>query len=386
MRTFKTLTAMETRKKVRILSLDGGGIRGVIPATIMLYVEQELIKRTNDPNARIADYFDMIVGTSTGGILACYYLTPSNSEAGPVSKYTAEQALSIYASRGGEIFNEAKKSTWLGMRQLFNATRFSPKNIENIFREVFGDMQLQELLKPCIVTTYNMHTGESVFFNSRESADKKEKRRYYVRDVVRSTSAAPTYFPPAQISNLATGDKMVNIDGGVFANNPAMCAFVEANTTSFPELELHEPTAKDMLLLSIGTGSLPLKFAKPSSTAGTWGVIGWAKSIPEIMMDGGLDTVSYQMEQLFGALDQSEDRKNYKRVNIPKSMRKDAAMGNPPYNSDMSDASSENIARLKVAGQKALEEANKPKQGEMTLDQFIDAIIAVGKTSSVREA
>lgn len=373
---------METRKKVRILSLDGGGIRGVIPATVMLYVEQEIIKRTKDPNARIADYFDMIVGTSTGGILACYYLTPSPSEQGPMSKYTAEQALSIYASRGGEIFNEAKKSTWGGLRQLFNATRFSPKNIEKIFKEVFGDMQLQELVKPCIVTTYNMHTGESVFFNSRESADKKEKRRYLVRDVVRSTSAAPTYFPPAQISNLATNEKMVNIDGGVFANNPSMCAFVEANTTSFPQLDLHEPTAKDILLLSIGTGSLPLKFAKPTSTAGTWGVIGWAKSIPEIMMDGGLDTVNYQMEQLFSSLMNEEDRKNYKRVNIPQSMRKDAAMGNPPYNSDMSDASPENIERLKIAGKKALEEANKPKNGEMTLDQFIDAIIAIGKTTS----
>lgn len=374
---------MEARKKVRILSLDGGGIRGVIPATIMQYVEQQLIQKTNDPHARIADYFDMIVGTSTGGILACYYLAPSDQQSGPVSKYTAEQALSIYAARGGEIFNDAKKSTWLGLRQLFNATRFSPKNIEGIFKEVFGDLQLQELVKPCIVTTYNMQTGETVFFNSRESADKKLQRRYYVKDVVRSTSAAPTYFPPAQISNLATGQKMVNIDGGVFANNPAMCAFVEANTTNFPQLGLNEPAAKDMLLLSIGTGSLPLKFAKPASTAGTWGVIGWAKSIPEIMMDGGLDTVNYQMERLFGSLLDAEDRKNYKRVNIPEAMRKAAAQGNPPYNSDMSDASPKNIQRLKIAGEKALEDANTAKAGEMTLDEFIDAIIAIGKTTPV---
>lgn len=373
---------METRKKVRILSLDGGGIRGVIPATVMQYVEQKLVEITKDPNARIADYFDMIVGTSTGGILACYYLAPSGSTEGPVSKYTAEQALSIYAARGGEIFNEAKKKSWFGVRQLFNATRFSPDNIEKIFKEVFGDLQLQELLKPCIVTTYNMHSGESVFFNSRESADKVESRRYYVRDVVRSTSAAPTYFPPAQISNLATGQKMVNIDGGVFANNPSMCAFVEANTTSFPQLGLHEPTAKDILLLSIGTGSLPLKFEKPASTAGTWGVIGWAKSIPDIMMDGGLDTVNYQMEQLFRSLDDETDRKNYKRVNIPESMRKDAAQGKPPYNSDMSDASPENIAKLKTAGLKALEDANTARKGEMTLDDFIKAIVAVGKTSN----
>ena len=75
-------------KKVRILSLDGGGIRGVIPAYILQYVEQKLIEITKKPNARIADYFDLIVGTSTGGILTCFYLTPpfSTSEDGPISE------------------------------------------------------------------------------------------------------------------------------------------------------------------------------------------------------------------------------------------------------------------------------------------------------------
>lgn len=70
-------------KKVRILCLDGGGIRGIIPATVMKYVEEQLAIRTNNQLARISDYFDMIVGTSTGAILGCFYLMPHPEKGNP---------------------------------------------------------------------------------------------------------------------------------------------------------------------------------------------------------------------------------------------------------------------------------------------------------------
>ena len=365
------------KKQVRILSLDGGGIRGIIPATIMEYVERELIRKTKNPNARIADYFDMVVGTSTGAILGCFYLTPNNGT-GSSSRYTATQALEIYSKRGHEIFDKSKRRGWLGLRQLFNATNFSPKNLEAIFLETFGDLRHHELLKPCIVTSYDMARGEAVFFNSHEPREKHSKRQFYVRDVVRSTSAAPTYFPPAKIRNLATGEELVNLDGGVFANNPTMCAYAEARTTNFEHLGIENPSAKDMLILSIGTGSMPIDL-KNYEDSKKWGVINWAKAAPEIMMDGGLDTVNYQVDKIFSSLSE-EDRKNFKRVNVPASLRfpKDGQQDfQPPYNSDMSDASSKNIHDLQVAGQRALEDANTQKEGEVTLDVFIDRLIAV---------
>ena len=87
-------------KKVRILSLDGGGIRGIIPATVLEYVEKQLIEKTNNSNARLADFFDIIVGTSTGGILACFYLTPNPNSTKPGSKYIASEALELYSKKG----------------------------------------------------------------------------------------------------------------------------------------------------------------------------------------------------------------------------------------------------------------------------------------------
>ena len=352
-------------KKVRILSLDGGGMRGLVPAVVLEYVEKKLIEYSDNPNARIADYFDMIVGTSTGGILSCFYLTPNPSpgENKPSSKFTAAQAKEFYSEKGKDIFTHSKKSGWAGLRQLFNATQYRAQNIERIFEENFEELKMHDLLKKCIVTTYDMNSKKAFFFDSRESADRQ--REFYVRDVARSTSAAPTYFEPAVIKNLKTGKKMANIDGGVFANNPTMCAYAEARNTFFME-GLDCPAAKDMLILSIGTGGGNMDLPDVFKASG-WGVINWAKSMPDIMMDGVLDTVDFQMNKIFGTLEE-EHKGNYKRVNVPVEVRSS-------YSKDMADASDKNIQDLIKAGETALKEALKPSGKQPGLDDFIQKIV-----------
>lgn len=356
-------------KKVRILSLDGGGMRGIIPATILTYVENELIKKTGNPKTRLADFFDLIVGTSTGAILGSFYLMPfangieSKDGSAPSSKYPASKALEFYTIEGRRIFNESKKHSWFGLRQIFNAVRFSPENIESIFMREFGDMKMHQLIKRCIITTYDIHNQRAFFFNSREDTDKP--REFYLRDVVRSTSAAPTYFPPAIIRNIKTGQRMVNIDGGVFANNPAMCAYSEARTTVFDQKAL--PSAKDMLILSIGTGGGNIQFPKDVFTSGNWGAINWATSVPDIMMDGGSDTVDYHLKRIFSTLE-GENKKNYLRIDVPQEKRK--------YNADMADASEQNVQALITAGNEALKSALTPSNEKHNLDEFINLLEA----------
>ncbi|MCO6495292.1 MAG: patatin-like phospholipase family protein [Bacteroidetes bacterium] len=364
--------------KVRILCLDGGGIRGIIPASVLEYVEKKLAEFSNNPNARIADYFDMIVGTSTGGILGCFYLMPNPKRFEPgnsSSKYPASEALKLYSEKGEAIFNQSKKNDWFGLRQLLNATQFKPENIESIFKDKFGDIMFDQLLGRLIITTYDMQSQKSFFFNSREEEKHREDRKFMVRDVARSTSAAPTYFPPAIIRNFGNNSQMVNIDGGVFANNPTMCAYAEARTTNFENIGINRPSAKDMLILSIGTGSQKMDL-KNFQRAGNWGALNWAKTIPDIMMDGGLDTVTYQVGLLFDTLD-GENKKNYKRVDVPKHLRSLEGNGKPLYNSDMADASKENIRNLLIAGQETIKEANIQKDNEHSLDEFIKKLIEV---------
>jgi patatin-like phospholipase/acyl hydrolase len=351
-------------KKVRILSLDGGGMRGIIPATVLEYVENKIIEITKNKNARLADYFDLVAGTSTGGILSAFYLTPNKTlyKEDPVSKYKASEALDFYSKDGPNIFNESKKFGWFGLRQLFNAAQYSPKELEKILLREFKYLNLKELLKPCIITTYNMQSKKAFFFSSRELMEKD--REFYVKDVLRSTSAAPTYFPPAFIENLATQKEMINIDGGVFANNPAMCAYSEARSTGFGDIAF--PGAKDMMILSIGTGGGQFDLPNVEKSS-NWGILPWATSIPNIMMDGSIDTVDYQMRNIFDSLN-PKDKFNYKRIDVPKDKR--------TYSSDMADASTNNILALKEAGKEALKEAQIERNNEYSLDEFIKQLIA----------
>jgi len=311
----------------------------------------------------LADYFDLIVGTSTGGLLACFFLTPNPNKGDnlPTTKYTAAEALAFYTEEGYSIFNNSKRKGY-SVSRFWNAAKYSPAHLEKLLLQQFGELKMSELIKPCVVTTYDMKSKSSFFFNSRESEDRK--REFYLKDVMRSTSAAPTYFPPALIKNLKTNTFMTNIDGGVFANNPAMCAYAEGRTTEFANGPSN-PSASQMLMLSIGTGGGQFELPQVDEAA-KWGLLKWASAVPEIMMDGSLDTVNYQMELMFQTL-KGDNQKNYKRINVPDHAKK--------YKPDMADASKQNIKDLLTAGKAALADAQQPKEDAHTLDKFIDLLI-----------
>jgi patatin-like phospholipase/acyl hydrolase len=154
------------------------------------------------------------------------------------------------------------------------------------------DLKLSQLLRPCLVTAYDITRREARFFNSADVPVEGIGRDFLVRDVARATSAAPTYFPPAHIAAL---DHKVYplVDGGVFANNPTMCACVEAFGYD-PRL-----TVPDLKILSLGTGSSdkPYHYAE----ARNWGKIQWAVPVLDILLSGVSETVDYQLTMLFNS-------------------------------------------------------------------------------------
>ena len=153
---------------------------------------------------------------------------------------------------------------------------------------------------------------------------------------------------------------MINLDGGVFANNPTMCAYAEARNTNFKERAVNEPSATDMHILSVGTGGGGFKI-KNKEKSNRWNLLKWAQLIPEIMMDGSIDTVAFQMSEIFQTLN-ATNADSYLRIDTPEEDRK--------YSSDMSNASPENIKQLVKAGEKTLEYAKS--EG---LDKFLDALL-----------
>jgi patatin-like phospholipase/acyl hydrolase len=306
------------KRKVTILSIDGGGIRGIIPAVILNYIEEGLQRKTGDSKVVLSDYFDMMAGTSTGGILTCFYLLPES--------LPARDAIGFYVAYGKTIF---KKRPFNPMGLL--GEKYTHKGLDEALLKTLGDVKLGDVKKRCLITAYDMEQRKAVIFTDKDAAA-GNIRNYYLRDVARATSAAPTYFEPAEVRSL--GDAVSHlIDGGIYANNPTLCAWIEAYKSDFGFCR--NPVADDLFILSTGTGKQKKRYKY--SEAKDWGLVGWARPMLDILLSASAEVVHYQMKQLFST---EGCTGKYNRL--------EPELGNA--SSEMDDASDENIRNLKDAG------------------------------------
>src|SRR5690606_21453660 len=229
----------------RILSIDGGGIRGIVPGMILVALEEKIQRATDNPDARLTDYFDFFAGTSTGGILLSILLCLRRAEH-TTQKYTAKQALDIYLKHESEIFAAKRWRRFLSRFGLLSEL-YDSDILEGILYNYFGETRLSELIKPCIITAYNIELRKNHLFRQQKAISHGESRDFYLRDVCRATSAAPTYFSVAEIYSLA-GTRYPLVDGGVFAHNPAISALLEVLKT-YKTFKID-----DVHILSLGTG------------------------------------------------------------------------------------------------------------------------------------
>ena len=261
---------------IKILSIDGGGIRGIIPAMVLAEIERRTKRST-------ASLFDLIAGTSTGGILALGLSVP---KAPKTPLYTASQMMEMYAREGSRIFSRGLSHRAAACGNLWRA-KYSKIGIEQLLLEYFGDAHLRDAATDLLIAAYEIERSFPFFFRSAIARERPDYD-FPVREVARATSAAPTYFEPMKLPSGTLTDHYTLIDGGVFANNPAACALVEARTTY--------PDATDFLIVSLGTGELnsclPYEYAK------NWGVAQWAKPVLDVVFDGVSRTVDYQLRQL----------------------------------------------------------------------------------------
>jgi len=275
---------------VKILSIDGGGIRGIIPALVLAEIE----RRANRP---IAALFDLIAGTSTGGILALGLAIPKTPGAGT---YPAKQLAEMYESQGSRIFS---RSLWHRLSACGNLAheKYPCTGIERVLWDYFGDSRLHDASTDVLIASYEIQRSIPFFFRSSMARERPDYD-FPVRDVARATSAAPTYFQPMKLPAGTNSDCYTLIDGGVFANNPAACALVEARTTC--------PDADGYLVVSLGTGELTKSL--PYDAARDWGVAKWALPILDVVFDGVSKTVDYQLRQLL--LNRSGQNEQYYRL------------------------------------------------------------------------
>jgi uncharacterized protein len=335
----KNFNMTENSDKLRrILSLDGGGIRGIMTGQILVALEEKLNKKYFEIHGvqaekpiRLGQYFDFVAGTSTGGILACILLCRDDNDI-DYPRFSAKEAVGIYMKYGKEIFQPTFSGKLPGFLSGVGGSKFAGERIETILKEYLGNRPLSEMLKPCLITSYDIQQRKAVFFTSHD-AKEKDNADFPMWQVARSTSAAPTYFPPAKAK--AKDDlEFHTIDGGLFANNPTMCAVIEAMKI-FRDEKNKLSRLDNLFILSIGTGEIRKKY--DYAEAVKWGILRWISPIIDIMMTAVSETVDYQLRKLYKTLGQPDQ---YYRI-MPE-------LGDA--NPEMDDTTDKNLEALRQAG------------------------------------
>ena len=248
----------------QILSLDGGGVKGLFSAALLAKLEE-------DSGASIADHFDLIAGTSTGGLIAL--ALGAGMKPREIVEFYLRDAPAIFADATG-----VKK-----LRQLW-APKFSAGPLQRAVKERFGERTLADSAKRLVVPSYNLADDDVYLFRTPHHKRLKRDSRVAMWRVAMATTAAPTYFEAFR-----GVDRIPLADGGLYANNPSMVAIVEAMGT----LEVPQT---DIRLLSLGT-TQPIK---RGTRLARGGLCTWALPSTEVLLRGQGLCATNQARHLIG--------------------------------------------------------------------------------------
>jgi uncharacterized protein len=247
----------DQKASFRILSVDGGGLRGLVPAMLLLDLEQRLEALTGEKRP-LSDYFHMFAGTSTGGLIALGLTAPDPDDPGRPSM-NAAQLVDLYKERSKKIFPSQFRFARM-LRALF-LPKFSNRALEHEVRQEIGERPLRDALREVVVTAYDMTSHEPLYLK-RRTAGTPGHPDPTMTDAAMATASAPTYLPPWEYGDHAW------VDGGVFAANPTIAAIAEAI-----KLESRDLAPHDLFVVSLGTGFYLERYS-PRRLRG-WGGIPW---------------------------------------------------------------------------------------------------------------
>jgi patatin-like phospholipase/acyl hydrolase len=276
---------------MKILSIDGGGIKGTYSAAFLAGLEERF-------GRSIADCFDLIAGTSTGGILALAL----------AARLPAREIVAFYKKWGPKIF--PTKFTFRYTLRSLLFSKYSNASLTDAFREVFKDLKLKDLgghAKPVAlcVPSINAITGNPWVFKSQHDPNLSRDLDYFLWEVALATSAAPVYFPMAKVGIPNSTTYNLFVDGGLWANNPSMVALVEA--VAYMKVPLH-----DISLLSVG--NIKSKTTFRSDSILRKGASLWREKVINLTLETQAASVHHQMDLLFRNLALSS---SYIRVEEP---------------------------------------------------------------------
>ena len=295
--------------RTRILSIDGGGIKGIVPAVVLLHLEKLLNQLSKNQNSRIHDYFDLFSGASTGAIIIAGLLSPDKNNR---PKYSPEEILDLYLENGHIIFNSSFFQEIKSVSGIVNV-KYDPEGLESVFEKYFGKSELKSLLKPSLIPVYDLSRGKNYFFRQQKALT-SPRHNFYVKDLLRGATSALSYFPPAQISTVNDREHRCFIDGGVFANNPALSAYAEFR---YHNSNLH---AKDTMMLSLGTGRKTTNL--DCEVTANWGAAEWLYQGSYLTSNAVASASDYQLNAVY------DNKPNYLRLDASFDDEQSSSMDN----------------------------------------------------------
>ncbi|XP_060975021.1 patatin-like protein 1 [Cannabis sativa] len=426
-----------------ILSIDGGGVRGIIPGVFLDYLESKLKELDDNKNARIADYFDVMSGTSTGGLITTMISTP-NDKGRPL--FAAKDIVPFYKQECPKIFSNSSTTTFYNSSSYPNnnngvAVEMHLKHSENshemnlkiskkasdddnnnksslgsptydgnylheLLRKVLMEKRLSNTLTKMVILTYDIYKLLPVVFSSFEVNNGNEELDAKLADICISTSAAPTYLPAYKFSNKNVEFNM--IDGAIAANNPTMAAITEVVKSRAKKIDIERRKGKrkreehnrdlvdspHLLVLSLGTGAAKNVGKYDVDTVNNWSVVNWIndpiwnlfgnpdRPILEILLDANADMVDHYTTMFFNS---SHNQENFLRIQdstLPKEL---AAMDNAsPENMDKleqyaKDMLKKPVTRLSLPTSQRII-VDQNQTYQLALDKFAEKLIAIKKS------
>ncbi|GKV04671.1 hypothetical protein SLEP1_g16797 [Rubroshorea leprosula] len=307
---------------ITILSIDGGGIRGIIPGIILAFLEAQLQKLDGE-EARLSDYFDVIAGTSTGGLVTAMLSTPDEMNR-PL--FAAKDIKDFYLEHCPKIFPQDSSALFAPATNLvrsLSGPKYDGKYLHDVISEKLGEKTLSQALTNVVIPTFDIKNLQPTIFSSYK-VKHDPCLNALLSDICISTSAAPTYLPAHHFET----EDYINgklrefnlVDGGVAANNPTLVAISEVTKEiTKGNRDFFSIKAIDysrFLVISLGTGTAKSEGKYSALNAAKWGLLGWltfddSTPLVDVFTQASSDMVDFHLATVFQALD-SED--SYLRI------------------------------------------------------------------------
>ncbi|WCJ21536.1 PATATIN-like protein 9 [Euphorbia peplus] len=342
-------------KKTRLLCIDGGRITGIVASASLIHLEHQIRLQIGDPHAPIADFFDIVVGTGIGALLAAL-ITADDGSGRPL--FTAKDAAAFLSRKHSELF---KVNGFLRRK-----TRFSGKSMEKILKEALRRddgkvLTLTDTCKPLLIPCFDLNSSAPFVF-SRADASESPSFNFDLWKVCRATLATPSLFKPFKLTSVDGKTTCCSIDGGLVMNNPTAAAVTHVlhNKRDFPSVN----GVEDLLVLSLGNGSssglLSKKNASRNGECST-------SSVVNIVLDGVSETVDQMLGNAF-----CWNRTDYVRIQA-NGLTSDVVVG-PRVEDEV--LKERGVESLPFGGKRLLTETN----GER-IENFVQRLVASGRSS-----